>query len=259
MIDRPRAPVQSTPAEVPAMFSILPPVPLTLTYDKPAIAWTEALPLGNGRIGAMYFGGVEEDRLQLNDGSLWAGEPRLGANPDARNVLPEVRKALFEGRYADADRLCHKMQGPYTESYLPLGDLRLTFAPAGEVTGYRRDLDLGSAVSSVEYRSGGVRYRRRSSPAIPPAPSSSGSPRTADTASRSPSGSTARSTRAPPPPASASSWSAEGRNTPCRAISTTRIPSSTTTRRRAAASASPPCLRPAPEADPSQWTAARSP
>jgi alpha-L-fucosidase 2 len=142
------------------MFPIVPPAPLTLSYDKPAIVWTDAMPLGNGRIGAMHFGGVEEERLQLNDSTLWAGEPRLGANPGARKALPEVRKALFEGHYSDADLLTHEMQGPYTESYLPLGDLRLAFAHPGQATDYRRELDLDSALSSVVYRAGGVQYRR---------------------------------------------------------------------------------------------------
>jgi alpha-L-fucosidase 2 len=103
--------------------------PLILFYDRPAAVWTDALPLGNGRLGAMHFGGVEHDRFQLNEGTLWSGEPSDNENPGARAVLPEVRKALFEGRYADADRLTQKMQGPYTESFLPLGDLRLDFSP----------------------------------------------------------------------------------------------------------------------------------
>jgi alpha-L-fucosidase 2 len=142
------------------MLPTVPPAPLTLSYDKPALVWTDAMPLGNGRIGAMHFGGVEEERLQLNDGTLWAGEPRLGANPAAREVLPAIRKALWAGRYAEADRLAQKMQGPYTESYLPLGDLRLTFGHGAQTTGYRRELDLDSALSTVSYTANGVRYRR---------------------------------------------------------------------------------------------------
>lgn len=135
------------------------PVDLTLRYDKPAVAWTEALPLGNGRMGAMHFGGVEHERFQLNEGTLWSGGPSNGDNPAARKALPEIRKALFEGRWDEVDEIAKRMQGPYSESYLPLGDLRLDF-PVSGATEYRRELDLDSAVSTVTYTAGGVRYRR---------------------------------------------------------------------------------------------------
>jgi len=138
----------------------LPPPDLTLRYDRPAAVWTEALPLGNGRIGAMHFGGPDQERFQLNEDTLWSGEPRKGDNPGARAVLPEIRKALFEGRWKDADALARKMQGPYTESYMPLGDLRLDFAHGGAATDYTRQLDLDEAVSSVSYTANGVRFRR---------------------------------------------------------------------------------------------------
>ncbi len=134
--------------------------PLTLQYEKPAVQWTEALPLGNGRLGAMHFGGVEHERLQLNEDTLWSGEPSGGDNPGALVALPEIRRALFEGRWKDTDALARKMQGPYTESYMPLGDLRLEF-PKTAFSNYRRSLDLDTAISSVSYVANGVRYERQ--------------------------------------------------------------------------------------------------
>ena len=99
----------------------------TLRYDRPAEKWTEALPVGNGRLGAMVFGGVSKELLQLNESTLWSGAPRDWNNPDGPAVLAEVRKAIFAGDYTKADELCRKMQGPYNESYQPLGDLALDF------------------------------------------------------------------------------------------------------------------------------------
>ena len=76
---------------------------LVLWYDRPADRWTEALPVGNGRLGAMIFGGAREERLQMNEDTLWSGGPREWNNPGALEALPEVRKMVFEGRYHDAD------------------------------------------------------------------------------------------------------------------------------------------------------------
>ena len=134
-----------------------------LRYDQPATVWTEALPVGNGRLGAMVFGGVARERLQLNEATFWSGAPREWNNPAALQVLPEVRAALFSGDYAQATRLSKKMQGPFTQSYLPLGDLLLAFdhATSGEAAmGYTRSLDLDRAVSTVRYRIGDTTYTR---------------------------------------------------------------------------------------------------
>lgn len=133
---------------------------MKLWYDKPAKAWTEALPHGNGRIGAMVFGGVEQERIALNEDTLWSGFPRDWNNPGARKALPQVRELVREGRYAEADRLCKQMMGPYTQSFLPFGDLRLRFEHGGHFRDYKRELDLASGVSTVTYRIGGVTYRR---------------------------------------------------------------------------------------------------
>lgn len=86
---------------------------LSLRYREPATEWVAALPVGNGRLGAMIFGGVTNEHLQLNEATLWSGGPRDWNNPGAKVVLPKVRAAVFAGNYAEADRLYHQMQGPY--------------------------------------------------------------------------------------------------------------------------------------------------
>mgnify|MGYP005850110219 CR=1 FL=1 len=136
-------------------------------------AWTRALPVGNGRLGAMVFGGVPVERLQLNESSLWSGWPQDADNPDAAQYLPEIRRLLFEGRYKEAEKLTFEKlvckgpgsgngngaKGPYG-SYETLGDLRITFAGHDRYTGYRRDLDLRTATAHVTYKSGNATYRR---------------------------------------------------------------------------------------------------
>ncbi|MFL5619967.1 MAG: glycosyl hydrolase family 95 catalytic domain-containing protein [Gemmatimonadaceae bacterium] len=134
---------------------------LTLWYRRPAAQWVEALPVGNGRLGAMVFGGIERERLQLNEDTLWSGGPRDWNNPNAPKVLAEVRRLIAEERYVEADRAARGMQGPYTQSFEPLGDLVLAFEH-GDVArgGYRRQLDLQSAIADVRYRIGNVNYVR---------------------------------------------------------------------------------------------------
>ncbi|MBI5693295.1 MAG: glycoside hydrolase N-terminal domain-containing protein [Verrucomicrobia bacterium] len=131
-----------------------------LRYDQPARKWVEALPLGNGRLGAMVFGGTASERLQLNEATLWSGGPREWNNPGARAILPKVRAAVFAGRYQEAGELCKQMQGPYTESYQPLGDLRLDFGFATPVTGYERTLDLDRAVATTRFKVGDATITR---------------------------------------------------------------------------------------------------
>ncbi len=133
-----------------------------IRFTRPADTWTEALPVGNGRLGAMVFGGIGVEHLQLNEATLWSGGPRQWNNPGARDILPKVRAAIFAGDYVAADALCKKMQGPYNESYQPLGDLTLRFAgdAPGSASGYSRDLDLSRGVSTVHFQSGGAHYTR---------------------------------------------------------------------------------------------------
>jgi alpha-L-fucosidase 2 len=132
----------------------------TLRYGEAATRWTEALPVGNGRLGAMVFGGAASEHLQLNEATLWSGAPTEWNNPGAKEILPKVRAAIFAGDYLKAGELCKKMQGPYNQSYQPLGDLHLDFPDIGNITGYERSLDLDRAVATVRYQSEGANFTR---------------------------------------------------------------------------------------------------
>lgn len=99
---------------------------MKLQYDKPAVYWTDGLPLGNGTLGAIVFGGVESERIALNEDTLWSGYARDTAVPGARKALPLVREQVRLKQYGEAERLSREMMGDFTQSYLPLGDLRLT-------------------------------------------------------------------------------------------------------------------------------------
>ncbi len=134
---------------------------LQLTYTRPARQWVEALPLGNGRLGAMVFGGINVERLQLNEDTLWSGGPSAWDNPQAREALPEIRALVAAGRFADADAVAKRMMGPYTQSYLPLGDLHVVFDHGDLARGYVRALDLGTGEATVRYRQGPATYTRR--------------------------------------------------------------------------------------------------
>jgi alpha-L-fucosidase 2 len=142
------------------MFWLSDPSDLKLFYRQPANAWTQALPLGNGRLGAMVFGQVHRERLQLNESTLWSGGPKDCNNPHARAVLPELRQALFARDFIRADALCKKMQGPFNQSYLPLGDLHLHWPSTGDVAEYRRELDLRTAIARVQFRHDGAWWTR---------------------------------------------------------------------------------------------------
>ncbi len=133
---------------------------LELWYRQPAQQWVEALPIGNGRLGAMIFGGILEDRLQLNEDTLWSGGPSAWDNPQARIALPEVRHLLQAGEYGQANEAAKQMQGSFTQSFLPLGDLRLTFADTDTPIAYRRSLDLEQAIARVVYSSAGATFTR---------------------------------------------------------------------------------------------------
>jgi alpha-L-fucosidase 2 len=134
-----------------------------LWYTKPAEQWTEALPIGNGRLGAMIFGGVARERLQLNEDTLYAGGPYDPANSEALAALPRVRELIAAGKYADAQKLAEEklMARPLRmPSYQTVGDLVLELAPSSFADRYRRELDLDTALSTVQYRQNGVTYRR---------------------------------------------------------------------------------------------------
>ncbi len=131
-----------------------------LWYRQPARGWVEALPVGNGRLGAMVFGGVVEERLSLNEDTLWSGAPKDWNNPLAVELLVEARAAIRDGEYGTADSFCRKMQGPFAQSYLPLGDLRLHFALEGEAENYHRELDLDNAVATTRFSIGEATFTR---------------------------------------------------------------------------------------------------
>jgi len=135
---------------------------LKLWYNKPATAWEEALPLGNGTTGAMVFGKIVHERFQLNDHTLWSGYPVDGNNPKGPEYLPQVRQAIFDGDYTKGAALFKKgLQGTYSARYLPLGDLRLDFKYNDTTaSNYYRDLDLNSATATVKYKVDGVNYTR---------------------------------------------------------------------------------------------------
>ena len=140
---------------------------LTLHYHKPASAWTEALPMGNGRLGAMVFGGINEELIQLNEATLWSGGPVADSvNPKAYELLAPARAALRRGEYGRAADLIKHTQGPYTQSYLPLGDLVIEQETgqgkdrSNSTDHYSRELDIRSGLASTTFSIDGVRYRR---------------------------------------------------------------------------------------------------
>ena len=134
---------------------------LRLWYDKPAKNWNEALPLGNGRIGAMVFGRAEEELIQLNEETLWSGGPvNNNPNPFAKDYLPEIREALEKEDYPKAEELTKKMQGPFTQSYLPMADLIIKQKLTDTPVDYYRDLNIGTAVSTTRFKSGGTTFTR---------------------------------------------------------------------------------------------------
>ncbi|MBE7173718.1 MAG: glycoside hydrolase family 95 protein [Williamsia sp.] len=137
--------------------------PLKLWYRQPARVWTEALPLGNGRLGAMVFGRVQEELIQLNESTLWSGGPVTdNLNPDAPGYLPQIREAVFKGDYQKASDLSKKMQGVYSESYLPLGDLSIKQTFNGtDSTSYYRDLNISDALATTRFKRGGTEYTRQ--------------------------------------------------------------------------------------------------
>ncbi|MBN2130614.1 MAG: glycoside hydrolase family 95 protein, partial [Sedimentisphaerales bacterium] len=136
---------------------------LKLWYNKPAGQWTEALPVGNGRLGAMVFGGTSEARYQLNEDSLWCGGPHDYAHDGAAEYLPEIRRLLFEGKQREAEQLAmeHFMSVPLGQvPYQPFGDLKLTFPGHEKAEDYHRQLDLDTAIATTTYRVGDVTYTR---------------------------------------------------------------------------------------------------
>lgn len=135
----------------------------TLWYDKPADYWEEALPLGNGRLGAMVYGGVQTEILQLNEDTFWAGGPHNNLNPAASEALPEIRRLITEGLYTEASKLAEKSitsQDAHGMPYQSAGELHIRFAGHDAYEDYYRELDVANAVARTRYRIGTVRYQR---------------------------------------------------------------------------------------------------
>lgn len=134
---------------------------LVLWYDQPAKNWNEALPVGNGSLGAMIFGRVSDELIQLNEETLWTGGPvNPDPNPDAPKYLQPVRSALFKDSIGQAVKLLRKMQGPNTEMYQPLGNIILKQPLNGEVSNYYRDLNISNATATTRFTVNGVEYSR---------------------------------------------------------------------------------------------------
>ncbi|WP_405607901.1 glycosyl hydrolase family 95 catalytic domain-containing protein [Polaribacter sp. Asnod1-A03] len=136
---------------------------LKLWYDAPAADWNEALPLGNGRLGAMVYGIPEYENIQLNESTLWAGGPHRNDNPDAKEALSEIRKLLFDGKFKEAHHLANAKIISKTSHGMPyetVGNLRLHFLNHGKYSNYHRTLDIENAVNTITYTADGVNYKR---------------------------------------------------------------------------------------------------
>jgi alpha-L-fucosidase 2 len=134
---------------------------VSIWFTQPAPEWAAALPVGNGRIGAMVFGGVARERIALNEDTLWSGGPTDWNNPDAKNHLPVIRKLLLQEKdYHAADAECRFMQGPYNQAFEPVGDLLIDFSHTIEPTAYRRELNLDTAIATVTYQADRASFTR---------------------------------------------------------------------------------------------------
>ncbi len=131
-----------------------------LYYNKPAKSWFEAIPIGNGRLGGMVYGGVEEERIQTNEDTFWSGEPRDVQNPSAAQYIPQIRELLLNEKNIEAQNLIDKtMLGPYNECYMPLADIIIKMNKSS-YTDYSRVLDLNKGVVRIKYNQDGVTFTR---------------------------------------------------------------------------------------------------
>ena len=132
-------------------------------FDKPANIWEEALPLGNGKIGAMVFGGTVRDRISLNEETVWYGGYTDRNNPDAKEALPKIRQLILDGKISTAEQLMQTALAGCPNDmriYQTMGDLMIDQMDPGEITEYRRELDLPSAISTACYRTADTRYEK---------------------------------------------------------------------------------------------------
>lgn len=135
---------------------------LKLWYAQPAAAWEEALPIGNGRLGAMIYGRPQKEELQLNEETIWAGEPGNNIKPETAKAIPLIRELLFEGKYQEAQQLADERVKSLNDGmpYQPVGSLFIEFPGHSEYTDYYRELDIEGAVAAVSYEVGGIKYKR---------------------------------------------------------------------------------------------------
>ena len=160
-VGRQRSPVSAPSAAL--LPAVAEPGALSLWYQQPATEWVQALPVGNGRLAAMVWGGISHERLQLNEDTLFAGGPYNADSPDALAALPRIRELIFAGRYAEAEQLANErmLSRPLKQMpYQPLADLLLDFDRVDGVSEYRRELDLDSATASTTFKSAGALHRR---------------------------------------------------------------------------------------------------
>ncbi len=144
--------------------------PLRLWFAQPAEKWTDALPIGNGRMGAMIFGGVSDERIQFNEDTLWKGQPHDYVRAGASNHLAEIRQLLFDGKIKEAEGVAKTnfLSDPVRQkAYQPFGDLHLHFIGQTNISDYRRELDLDSAIASMTYRADGVTFTREAFASYP--------------------------------------------------------------------------------------------
>lgn len=141
--------------------------PMKLWYNAPAEIWEEALPIGNGRLGAMVFGGINKETIQLNEETVWAGEPGNNILPSIKDKLPEIRKLIFEGRQSEAQKIVNEClprragkNNNYGMCYQPVGNLYLDYSYGTKATDYYRELDIANAVARVRYKINGITYTR---------------------------------------------------------------------------------------------------
>ena len=136
---------------------------LKLWFNRPAVQWVEALPLGNGRLGAMVFGNPSQEKIQLNEITVWAGQPNRNDNRDAKEALPKVRQLIFDGKYKEAQDLVNQKfisRNSQGMPYQTVGNLTLLFPGHENFTNYYRELNLETAVTTTHYDVGGVTYKR---------------------------------------------------------------------------------------------------
>ena len=142
-----------------------------LWYDKPATIWLEALPIGNGRLGGMIYGGTKSEQIQLNEASFWSGGPHNNNSSTSKNFLEQVRTLIFNGQESEAEKIINNefIKGPHGMKYLTLGSLFLTHPDIDEnnIRNYKRELDLKTALSTISFENNGVHYKRTSFASIP--------------------------------------------------------------------------------------------